>query len=152
MSELWSILTVSVTCRQKIPKTFIDAANLDWTWIKTFSCSLTLKPRRSDRHLISLNNIIYKMKYKGHKKNGNDHQLTRRSMVTKQILYVSVLRHVWRTVWRICMMMLGCTGLRNTTSPSQLSFISSRNSLSPALREKTAYQSNCCMKCFNIAT
>lgn len=32
------------------------------------------------------------MKYKGHKKNGNDHQLTRRSMVTKQILHVSVLR------------------------------------------------------------
>lgn len=32
------------------------------------------------------------MKYKGHKKNGNDHQLTRPSMVTKQILHFSVLR------------------------------------------------------------
>ena len=32
------------------------------------------------------------MKGKGQKKNGNDHQLTRRSMVTKQILHVSVLR------------------------------------------------------------
>ena len=41
---------------------------------------------------------------------GNDHQLKKLSIV-KQILYVSTLGNVWRTVWRICIMMLGCKGL-----------------------------------------
>ena len=30
----------------------------------------------------------------------------------EQILPVSILRNVWRTVWRICILMLGCKGLK----------------------------------------
>ena len=32
-----------------------------------------------------------------------------------QILLVSLFGNVWRTVWRICMLMLGCKGLSYTT-------------------------------------
>ena len=33
-------------------------------------------------------------------------------MTVKQILLVSTLRNVWRTVWRICILMLGCEGVK----------------------------------------
>ena len=33
----------------------------------------------------------------------------------KQILLVSLFENVWRTVWRICMLMLGCKGLTYIT-------------------------------------
>ena len=33
-------------------------------------------------------------------------------LIVKQILLVSTLGNVWRTVWRICRMMLGCKGLK----------------------------------------
>ena len=89
------------------------------------------------------------MKGKGQKKNGNDHQLTRRSMVTKQILHVSVLRKLENSMENLH----DDVGVYRVTKHN-LSFaaVSSRNALSHALREKTACQSNCCMKCFNIAT
>ena len=41
---------------------------------------------------------------------GNDHQL-KKLLTVKQILLVSTMGDVWRTVWRICIMMLGCKGL-----------------------------------------
>ena len=44
--------------------------------------------------------------HKGHEKMGNDHHLRRLSIV-KQILLISSIRNVQRTVWRICIMMLG---------------------------------------------
>ena len=53
------------------------------------------------------------IKFKGHEKIGNDHHLRRLSIV-KQILLVSSIRNVQRTVWRICILMLGCKGLRQT--------------------------------------
>ena len=34
-------------------------------------------------------------------------------MIVKQILLVSTLENVLRTVWRICILMLGCKGLTN---------------------------------------
>ena len=46
------------------------------------------------------------IKFKGHEKIGNDHHLRRLSIV-KQILLVSSIRNVQRTVWRICILMLG---------------------------------------------
>ena len=39
----------------------------------------------------------------------NDHQLNK-LLIVKQILLISNLRNVWRTVWRICILMLGCKG------------------------------------------
>ena len=33
----------------------------------------------------------------------------------KQILLVSLFENVWRTVWRICTLMLGCKGLTYIT-------------------------------------
>ena len=41
---------------------------------------------------------------------GNDHQL-KKLLTVKQILLVSTMGDVWRTVWRICIMMLGCKRL-----------------------------------------
>ena len=42
---------------------------------------------------------------------GNDHQL-KRLWIDKQILLVSTLGNVQRTVWRICILMIGCKGLK----------------------------------------
>ena len=46
------------------------------------------------------------IKFKGHEKIGNDHHLRRLSIV-KQILLVSSIRNVQRTVWKICILKLG---------------------------------------------
>ena len=46
------------------------------------------------------------IKFKGHEKIANDHHL-RRLLIVKQILLVSSIRNVQRTVWRICILMLG---------------------------------------------
>ena len=42
---------------------------------------------------------------------GNDHQL-KKLLIFKQILLVSTLGNVKRTVWRICLLMLGCKRLK----------------------------------------
>lgn len=42
----------------------------------------------------------------GHKIKGNDHQLKRLSIV-QQFLLVNTLENVWKTVWRVCILMLG---------------------------------------------
>ena len=34
------------------------------------------------------------------------------ALIVKQILLVSILGNVLRTVWRICLLMLGCKGLK----------------------------------------
>ena len=46
------------------------------------------------------------IEFKDHEKIGNDHHLRRLSIV-KQVLFVSSIRNVQRTVWRICILMLG---------------------------------------------
>ena len=48
--------------------------------------------------------------HEGHENKGKDHQLKKLS-VFKQILLDSTLGNVWRTVWRICILMLGSKGL-----------------------------------------
>ena len=39
----------------------------------------------------------------------NNPQL-KKSLIGKQILLVSTVGNVWSTVWRICILMLGCKG------------------------------------------
>ena len=75
---------------QTIPKSlnFVNKSNTfnDNFWVQVY---LTLLPRDQ-----------------GHENKGNDHPL-----IVKQILETSTLRNIKRTVWRICMLMLGCKGL-----------------------------------------
>ena len=47
----------------------------------------------------------------GYENKRSDHQL-RKFLIVKQILLVSTLKNVLRTVWRICILTLGCKGLR----------------------------------------
>ena len=48
--------------------------------------------------------------HEGHENKRNDHQL-RKLLIVWQILFVSTLKNVQRTVWRICILILGCKGL-----------------------------------------
>ena len=66
---------------------------------------------KSDQHLVSPNNYTTESFIWGHEKNRNDHQL-KKPLIVKQILLVSTLGKVSITVWRICILMLGCKGLR----------------------------------------
>ena len=50
------------------------------------------------------------IKYLGQENKGNDHQL-KKLLIVKQILLVSTLGNVQSTVWRICILNLGCKGL-----------------------------------------
>ena len=52
------------------------------------------------------------IKHLGHENKGNDHQL-KQPLIVKQILLVKTLRSVSRTVWRICILILGCIGLKS---------------------------------------
>ena len=45
----------------------------------------------------------------------NDHQV-RKLLIVRQILLVSTLKNILRTVWRICILTLECKGLRPTFS------------------------------------
>ena len=54
------------------------------------------------------------MHHKGKKNNRNDHQ-PKMLLSVKQILLFSILEYVQRTIWRICILMLGCQGLRYYT-------------------------------------
>ena len=62
---------------------------------------------------LSISLSTLKSNFKGHEKIGNDHHLRRLSIV-KQILLVSSIRNVQRTVWKICILKLGFKGLRQT--------------------------------------
>ena len=50
------------------------------------------------------------IKYYGHWNNGNDHQL-KKLLIVKQILLISTTGNIWRTVWRICILIVACKGL-----------------------------------------
>ena len=60
------------------------------------------------------------IKHWGHENKGNDNQL-KNLLIVVQILLASASEHVWRTVWRICILMLGCKG---STERLQLSMFS----------------------------
>ena len=48
-----------------------------------------------------------------HENKGNDHQL-KQPLIVEQILLVRTLRCVSRTVWRICILILGCIVLKSS--------------------------------------
>ena len=49
---------------------------------------------------------------KTNKNEGDDPKL-KKLLIDKQLLLVSTLENVWRAVWRICILTLGCKGFRN---------------------------------------
>ena len=49
------------------------------------------------------------IKHTSHKNKGNDFQ-QRKLLIVRRILLVSTVGNVWRTVWRICTLMVGCKG------------------------------------------
>ena len=77
-------------------------------YYKSISPPLNLLTPKSNQHLISAYNMTSESYIKVNK--GNDHQL-KKLLTAKQILLVSIIGNVWRKVWRICIMMLGCKGL-----------------------------------------
>ena len=74
----------------------------------TLPGSNPLSPK-SDRPLISPYSFPVGSHIKVMRTKGNDHQLKMLSFV-KQILLVCTQGNVWRTVWRICILMLRCKG------------------------------------------
>ena len=66
-----------------------------------------MHPQKKQKH--GENNITINMAFRSREK-GNDRQL-KRLLIVKQILLVSTLGNVKRTVWRIYTLMLGCKGL-----------------------------------------
>ena len=52
------------------------------------------------------------IKYEIHESRWDDHQL-KQLLIVKQILPVNLFGNVWGTVWRICILMLGCKGFTN---------------------------------------
>ena len=52
------------------------------------------------------------IKNENHKNRGGDHQL-KQLLIVKQILLVSLIENVWRTVKRKCILMFGCKMLRS---------------------------------------
>ena len=63
----------------------------------------------SDQHLISPFNVITDSNIKLWENKGNVKEL-KNFLIIKQILPASTLGIVQRTVWRICVLMLGCQG------------------------------------------
>ena len=97
-----------------------------------------------DQHLISPCNIIPESQVKGHKKKGNDHQL-KKLLIVIQILLVSTLGNVSRTVWRICLLMLGCKGLNEPLLSRHLYFKSElRFAPFPIFEDTSRRHSNFC--------
>ena len=68
---------------------------------------MTLK---SDKHLISPRNVTPESNILVSRNKGNDHRLNKLSIV-EQTLLVSTFENAYRTVWSICILMLGCKGL-----------------------------------------
>ena len=74
-----------------------------------------VNPFGSDKHLIFYLQYLHWITDKGHKNKGTDHQL-KKILIVKQILTVSTLTNVRWPVWRICILILGCEGLRKGLS------------------------------------
>ena len=73
---------------------------------------LTLWPLRWPTFTFSLYYHPW-IKHEGQENKGRDHQLKKR-LIIKQILLVSTLGNVKRTVWTICILMLGRIGLEHS--------------------------------------
>ena len=73
---------------------------------------LTLWPLRWPTFTFSLYYHPW-IKHEGQENKGRDHQLKKR-LIIKQILLVSTLGNVKRTVWTICILMLGRKGLEHS--------------------------------------
>ena len=58
----------------------------------------------------SLQNCLW-IKHESYENRGDGHRL-KQLLIVKQILLVSLFGNVWRTVWRICILILGSKGLR----------------------------------------
>ena len=84
---------------EKLPLPDILAIQVTEKWVEVNP----LDPE-SDWHLIS----PYHITPESSMNRGDDHQL----LIVKQILPVSLFGNVWRTVWRICILMLGCKGFK----------------------------------------
>ena len=69
-----------------------------------FNCKT--KKIKSDYHLISPLGLLYHHWNKSQENRENNHQLKKILIVNKQILLISTLGDVERTVWRIYMLML----------------------------------------------
>ena len=71
---------------------------------------------KSDQHLTSpYYNDHSWVKHESHENRTDDHQLEQ-LLTVKQILLVSLFRNVWRTVWRICILILRCKDLHVTST------------------------------------
>ena len=51
------------------------------------------------------------IKYEGQENKGADHQL-KKPLIVGQILHVGIVENAKRTVWRICILILGCKELK----------------------------------------
>ena len=80
---------------------------MNHTWIKhqPFSPQEWLASNFSLLHQLWIKNV-------GHENGGGDHQL-KQLLIVKQILLVSLIGNVWRTVWRKCILMFGSKMLRS---------------------------------------
>ena len=72
----------------------LDPLQIDWHIISLYNISQPSPPPPSPNHTLQKNK-------------GNDYQL-KKLLIVKQILLVITLGNVKRTVWRICILKLGC--------------------------------------------
>ena len=80
---------------------------------------------KSDLCLTSPYNIMPWITRLGHENKGNDHLLDK-LLIIKQILLDSTTGCLWRTVWRLCILMLGCKGLLlNELAPNNFNSVAS---------------------------
>ena len=66
---------------------------------------MTINPLapKSDQHLFSpFRQYHCLIKQKGYENTGKDHQI-KDTLIVKQILLISVIQNVWRTIQRLCM-------------------------------------------------
>ena len=80
---------------------------MNHTWIKH-------QPLSPQEWLASNFSLLHHLwiKNESHENGGGDHQL-KQLLIVKQILLVSLIENVWRTVWRKCILMFGCKMLRS---------------------------------------
>ena len=100
-------ITISLFCSAwpidpQMQSNSVSSKNKKQNKIKTNRC--THKKQKHGENKTTIN-VTFRSREKG-----NDHQL-KRLLIVKQILLVSTLGNVKRTVWRIYALMLGCKGL-----------------------------------------
>ena len=88
---------------------------------KIFPSTKSLNPLtlKIDQHLISQCKITPESNIKVMRKKGNYHQM-KKFLIVRQILLVSALKNVWRTVWRIFIPIFLWIGCHSVTSEISL--------------------------------